>query len=359
MPVKKRKKSFSEQVSVSLRKNPRLLLLPLFVVLAGVYFYHWFVTLHISSPDREEIVVYEETAKEPEAEVSSIEVVREPEKLLLSDIMAHVENPLSLENLPDMRQVMHVSRFLNLEAYINRSYQEHDISNQKTVNHAKTKIAIVIDDMGASPLRTNKISEIKAPLTSSFVTFATNLQKQIAKAQKSGHEIMIHVPMEPKSNIFVSDDVLKVQMSESQIEQTFSGMLKKFQRVAGVNNHMGSKFTEYGNKLAPVMKLLAAHHLFFLDSKTTSYSAAEQEAARYHVPYVSRDVFLDNEDNLEYILRQLEKTEKIARQNGYAIAIGHPKVQTPKALNAWLQTLSHKNIELVPLSEIVALVNHQ
>ena len=48
MVKEQRKKSYWEQVSVDLKKNPRLLLLPLFVVLAGVYFYHWFVTLHLA-----------------------------------------------------------------------------------------------------------------------------------------------------------------------------------------------------------------------------------------------------------------------------------------------------------------------
>ena len=359
----RRRRSCLEQVFVDLKKNPRLLLLPLFVVLAGVYFYHWFVTLHISLSDDEENIVYEENFNEDnESFLSSLEIVTEQEKesgSFFYNVTSHLENLPRTSDLPDMQQVMHVSRFLRLESYIDHMYQEKNVAHQEAKVADKVKIAVVIDDMGASPSRTNKVSEIKAPLTSSFVTFAANLQKQVAKAEAAGHEIMIHVPMEPKSDIYVSDDVLKIQMSEAQIAQNFALMLKKFRKVTGVNNHMGSKYTEYGDKLAPIMKLLAQHHLFFLDSKTTPYSAAQKEALRYRVSYVCRDVFLDNEDNLEYILRQLEKTEKIARKNGYAIAIGHPKTQTPKALNAWIKTLKGKDIELVPLSVIVSLVNHQ
>ena len=90
--------------------------------------------------------------------------------------------------------------------------------------------------------------------------------------------------------------------------------------------------------------------------KTTPKSQGEKTAAIYGVPSVHRHIFLDNENELEYILRQLEKTEKIAQRNGYAIAIGHPKTQTAKALEVWLETLADKNIELVPLSLLIPYI---
>ena len=277
------------------------------------------------------------------------------------DVAKHSFLIPDIYDLPDMRYLMHTSRLLKLEDYIK---DHHDIQ-KKEINSAesgvyassKFKIAVVIDDMGASPQRTKQISEIKAPLTASFVTFANRLAQQVEYSKQSGQEIMIHVPMEPKAQVFVSDDVLTVDMSEAEIEKAFVAMLHKFKDVKGINNHMGSKFTEYSDKLAPVMKILAQNHLFFLDSKTTSSSVAEGVARRYNVPYVERHIFLDNENNLEYILRQFEKAENKARRNGFAIAIGHPKTQTILALHVWLKTLKNKNIELVPLSDVVALAN--
>ena len=54
---------------------------------------------------------------------------------------------------------------------------------------------------------------------------------------------------------------------------------------------------------------------------------------------------------------QLALTERLARKNGYAIAIGHPKSQTYEALKDWLQTLDKKQIRLLHLSEIIAVLN--
>ena len=106
-----------------------------------------------------------------------------------------------------------------------------------------------------------------------------------------------------------------------------------------------------------VMRELKRRDLFFLDSKTTANSAAENAAAQNGVSYVSRNIFLDNEDKFDYIMRQLHQTEKIARKNGYAVAIGHPKEQTYRALKVWLPTLQSRNLRLVPLSEIVKVLN--
>lgn len=218
-------------------------------------------------------------------------------------------------------------------------------------------IAIVIDDMGVSHRRTANISSLDYPLTSSFLTYASNLRPQIAAAERAGHEIIAHLPMEPKASMNVSPDVLTVKMNEKQVAEGLNGMLDKFPGIAGVNNHMGSRFTEDAERMDVVMKELEKRGLFFLDSKTTPHSAGEKAAKDNRVRYVSRNVFLDNEDKFDYVMRQLRQTEAIARKNGYAVAIGHPKEQTYNALKVWLPTLKSRNLHLVHLSEIVKALN--
>ena len=218
-------------------------------------------------------------------------------------------------------------------------------------------IAIVIDDMGVSHRRTANISSLDYPLTSSFLTYASNLRPQIAAAERAGHEIIAHLPMEPKASMNVSPDVLTVKMNEKQVAEGLNGMLDKFPGIAGVNNHMGSRFTEDAERMDVVMKELEKRGLFFLDSKTTPHSAGEKAAKDNRVRYVSRNVFLDNEDKFDSVMRQLRQTEAIARKNGYAVAIGHPKEQTYNALKVWLPTLKSRNLRLVHLSEIVKALN--
>lgn len=218
-------------------------------------------------------------------------------------------------------------------------------------------IAIVIDDMGVNVARSRDIIKLQAPLTSSFLTYGPHLSQQIDAARAAGHEIMAHVPMEPHRDLYTAPDGLTVSMDDELLKRNFEIMLKKFPGIRGVNNHMGSKFTENEQKMSDIMEVLSAHELFFLDSKTTSKSVGEKTARKYGVEYAHRHVFLDNNNNKEYILKQLAQAERIAAKNGYAVAIGHPKSQTYEALKIWLPTLQNKNLKLVHMSEIVKVLN--
>ena len=335
--------------------------------IVGFYLYYWYIYLDkVSDVDIEKgksdySEIYEEESFDDEKYhqekgdvIDKVEIEGKKTALSLSDINDHVSLDMDFEYQFDINQIIHTHRLLVLEKYCDQSKPD-ELQDKDVVigNINKAKIAIVIDDMGASIKRTNEIIAINAPITASFVTFANNLKSQVNKSKKAGHEIMIHVPMQPKADIFVSDDVLTTDMSNEKISSIFNDMLSKFEGVKGINNHMGSKFTEYADKLDPLMKILSEHKLFFLDSKTTSKSQVEKVAKKHNVQYATRNVFLDNENNLEYILGQLEKTEKIALKHGYAIAIGHPKSQTSKALEIWLKTLKDKNLEVVHLSQIV------
>lgn len=218
-------------------------------------------------------------------------------------------------------------------------------------------IAVVIDDMGISAGRTADIASLQGPLTASFLTYSRNLEAQIENSRRAGQEIMIHVPMEARSNADVAPDVLTTAMTTEEIKNNLEVMLAKFKDVKGINNHMGSKLTEDKVRMLAVMEVLKKYGLFFLDSKTSAKSKAEEAAAESEVAYAHRHVFIDNENEKNYILGQLRKAEKIALRNGYAIAIGHPKSQTYIALKEWLPQLTEKNIVLTPLSEIVKALN--
>ncbi|MDR1694009.1 MAG: divergent polysaccharide deacetylase family protein [Lactobacillaceae bacterium] len=221
----------------------------------------------------------------------------------------------------------------------------------------KPVIAIVIDDMGVSKKRTKDINSLMFPLTSSFLTYGNDLNAQVEESLRAGHEVMAHIPMEAKGKKDVAPDVLMVSMSDHEVIDKLGRMIDKYRNIKGVNNHMGSKFTEDKSKMYDVMEVLRERGLFFLDSRTSDKSAAEEAADKYKVPYANRNVFLDNENDLNYILGQLKAVEKLAEKKGYAIAIGHPKSQTYQALKQWLPTLEDKDLKLVHLSEIVDVLN--
>lgn len=220
-------------------------------------------------------------------------------------------------------------------------------------------VAVVIDDMGVSVPHTRDILSLEKPITASFLTYGAANRKQVKEAKEKGFEVMLHVPMMPHAKADLAPVTLSPDMQEDEIKNDFEQMLDRYKGLGmkGINNHMGSLFTEDEKSLGYVMQILKDRNLFFLDSKTTAKSVGAKVAAEYGVPYIARDVFLDNENDYNYIMKQLRQTEKIAHMRGYAVAIGHPRTQTYLALRDWMKELPERKIRLVRLGDLVRDVN--
>lgn len=216
-------------------------------------------------------------------------------------------------------------------------------------------IAIVIDDMGLDLRRSARAIKLPGPLTLSFLPYGRDLPQQTATAHGKGHELMVHVSMQPEgTGNNPGPNALTVDLTPEEIKNRLDWALAAFPGYVGINNHMGSRFTANRAGMAAVMAELKARGLLFLDSRTGQNSVGMSTAAAYEVPHAARHVFLDNEISAAEVTRQLAETERIARQAGFAVAIGHPHDVTLAALEAWLPTLAAKGFVLAPVSAVVA-----
>ena len=215
-------------------------------------------------------------------------------------------------------------------------------------------IAIVIDDLGLNRAGTAALNRLPAPLTLAFLPYAQGLEEQTRAARAAGHELMVHVPMEPTGNAWPGPNALLASLPPADLVSRLRSQLSSFRGFVGINNHMGSLLTSDEERMSLVMAELRQHGLLFLDSRTTGQSVAGRAARRLQVPYAERDVFLDNELDVDAVLRQLARVESIARSKGYAVAIGHPHAVTIEALRRWLPTLDARGLALAPISAIVA-----
>ncbi|MDB5360129.1 MAG: mapP2 [Rhodospirillales bacterium] len=216
-------------------------------------------------------------------------------------------------------------------------------------------IAIVIDDMGLDRKRSAEVMTLPGPLTLSFMTYAEDLAKQTATGRAHGDEIMLHMPMEPQArHVDPGPNALVTGLDDTELRRRVIWGLGRIDGFVGVNNHMGSKFTESQPGMAIVLDQLRARGLFFLDSRTTPHSVGLATARQMGVASVGRDIFLDNFMTNPEVARELAQTEAVARKNGVAIAIGHPHDATIAELRQWLPTAAAKGFRLVPVSAIVA-----
>ncbi|MEQ8708409.1 MAG: divergent polysaccharide deacetylase family protein [Rhodospirillales bacterium] len=214
-------------------------------------------------------------------------------------------------------------------------------------------IAIVIDDVGLSGDRTRDVISLRAPVTIAFLSYAEDLPAKSAAARKAGHEVMVHVPMEPMAKEDPGPNALTTDLTAAEIRERLDWALGRFEGFVGFNNHMGSKFTSDRTVMTQVAAIAKQRGLLFLDSVTSARSVAWDVAREQGVPTARRDVFLDNDNAFEPILVQLGRLERVARRDGTAIAIGHPHEATLEALNQWLSDIEKRGFQLAPVSEIV------
>ena len=217
----------------------------------------------------------------------------------------------------------------------------------------KPMIALVIDDMGIDVARSARIIALPPPLTTSFLSYGHNLARQTAAAHAAGHELMLHMPMEPIGTGYdPGPDVLLTSMTDEAIRARLHQSLASFQGYVGINNHMGSRFTADARGMEVVMRELKADGLLFLDSVTSSHTLGAKTATADNVPNLKRNVFLDDSPDPAAIQVQLRRVEEIARKTGSAVAIGHPRETTLAALTEWLQKARTEGFQFVPISAL-------
>ena len=216
------------------------------------------------------------------------------------------------------------------------------------------QIGIIIDDLGYDVSLANALLELDLPLTFSVLPFTPNTRLIARKAWNDGRETMLHLPMEPMDYPAINpgDGVLLVCMDKKMILDTLNKDLRQIPFVAGVNNHMGSRFTKSEEKMGIVLAELKKKGLYYIDSRTTSDTVAFDVAKKMALRTASRDIFLDNHLSENALKIQMERLLSVARNKGSAIGIGHPHKKTIDLLTNFQMTLTNE-AEVVPASNLV------
>jgi polysaccharide deacetylase 2 family uncharacterized protein YibQ len=215
------------------------------------------------------------------------------------------------------------------------------------------KVAVVIDDVGINIPEVEPVIRLPMAVTLSFLPYAQRLKEQTEEATAAGHELLLHMPMQPMGSDNPGPGALLTNLSTEENAARFEKALDSFAGFDGVNNHMGSKFTADAEAMLPVIKALQKRGLFFLDSRTSGRSVGAKIAQEQGLPHISRDIFLDDEIKEDAIKTQFSRAERLAQHQGYVVVIGHPHVLTVKLLTAWLQDIQARGFVLVPLRTLV------
>jgi uncharacterized protein len=215
------------------------------------------------------------------------------------------------------------------------------------------KLAIIIDDLGYDPATAENLFQIPFPLTVSVLPHLPHSAEVAEEASRRGYQVLLHLPIESNADEKAENIELRRGMPADEVTQVMQEMLATVPQAVGVNNHQGSAGTSDANLMNEVMPALRERDLFFVDSRTAATTVAFTAARSAHVPTASRDVFLDDDDNVPDIGRQLELAVRDAKAHGSAIAIGHPRPNTLQVLSEELPRIQREGVALVYASQVV------
>ena len=251
--------------------------------------------------------------------------------------------PQSSETV-DLLSVTKNKNLLNYE----KPKKTQSIKNKFNKNHKKPKLVIIIDDVSFG-YETKLIKQIPFHITPSFFP-ATKVHPFTPIYAKTFPDYMVHVPMQAMHYPHPEPHTLQVTDSYNTIKKRIDIIKKEFPRAKFINNHTGSRFTANLQAMKKLFRVLKKEHLGFLDSRTTPFTKASIVDKIYHIPMYSRNVFLDDKENSQYIKNQLKEAVRIAQKRGYAIAIGHPHKVTLITLKNAGNIL--KNVQVVYIDEL-------
>ena len=195
----------------------------------------------------------------------------------------------------------------------------------------KPKLVIIIDDV-VSKSQKDKILNIGYPITMAFLP-PNGAQKESATITQNLPFHMIHFPMQASKNFKnIEIDTLNISDSYEKIEARVKKLRDLYPNTTYTNNHTGSVFTENYEAMDKLFRALKKYNFIFVDSRTTPNSVAKELSIKYQMPYIVRDTFLDNDRSFTAIQNQLKDAIRVAKKQGFAIAIGHPYEVTFKVL---------------------------
>lgn len=236
------------------------------------------------------------------------------------------------------------------------------VGSEKRATHTlrfilrKVKIALLIDDFGYSRggAVDSFLEDLDIPLTISVIPGTSQAKYVAEQAHRNGKQVIIHLPMEPEGN-FNPDYkwIVLNKMNNPEIKSTVKEAIKDVPYAVGVNNHMGSLITAEERPMRALFEAVEEEGLFFVDSRTTPNSIASSLAKRMDIKSAFRQVFLDNEKDIDYIKSQFQELISSAKVKGKALGMGHIDIVTARALEEIVASLDKRKIKLVYVSEIV------
>jgi polysaccharide deacetylase 2 family uncharacterized protein YibQ len=219
------------------------------------------------------------------------------------------------------------------------------------------RIAIVVGGLGIGANTTaDALRKLPGPVTLAFAPYGGDLERQVARARETEHEVMLQVPMEPFD--YPDNDpgphTLLTSIDTAQNIDRLHWLMSRFQGYVGIVNYMGGRFSASEQGMAPVLREAATRGLIYLDDGSSARSLAGQIAGANNLAFAKADLIIDQVPTPADVDRALGRLETIARARGTAVGFAGALPVSVDRISRWIKAAESRGIQLVPISAVVA-----
>ncbi len=225
-------------------------------------------------------------------------------------------------------------------------------------NHAE--LAFVFDDAGQNLSQVEKCLSVPFKITVAVLPKLPYSVQAAEIVRKSGNEVILHQPMQSVDlSINPGKGALKPGMNEDEVRAILFENINEVGPVLGFNNHEGSLVTADAEIVSYIMKFASECGIFFLDSRTNVETKVPFVASSLGYSYYERNIFLDNTQNPDDIIKEIVKGLNIANKKGGAILIGHvwSSAILPEILKEIYPLLKEKGYTFTTVSNFKGIQN--
>ncbi len=218
-----------------------------------------------------------------------------------------------------------------------------------------TRIAIVVGGLGISQTGTmNAIGSLPPGVTFGFSPSGNSLDRWMQQARRSGHELVLQVPLEPVGypQVDPGEDTLTVDDAAAGDLSALHASLATITNYVGIMNYMGGRFVAEPAAMEPLIAELGRRGLMFFDDASSLRSVAADTAQLQSVPAAVSDLSIDRSQDPADIRSQLDTLERIARAEGTAIGVASAFDVSVATIAKWIGEARGRGIEIVPLSAL-------
>jgi uncharacterized protein len=218
------------------------------------------------------------------------------------------------------------------------------------------RVAIVVGGLGIGANSTaDALNKLPAAVTFAFAPYGGDLERQVARARETGHEVMLQIPMEPFD--YPDNDpgphTLLTSIDSGQNIDRLHWLMSRFQGYVGVVNYMGGRFTASEQGMGPVLREAALRGLIYLDDGSSARSLASQIAGANNLAFAKADLIIDQVPAPADLDRALGRLETIARARGTAVGFAGALPVSIDRITRWIKAAESRGIQLVPITAVV------